>query len=220
MSGHTTLRAHAGGNSHRDQHAGIGQSRSIRTACAASRPTSNRTARAIRCSKQSDPSTRLFWQRHAAPRLYMFDAGKTKAPNLKEGKARLVVEAVSNDLARPAPTPRRYDVNVVLSRAARHPRRLAALHQPGRHGTGDVHAQRIVERGRRQGGQVHLPQLPAARPSRPALLDVRLSVGPAARHHAAGLRAQLRRAPRPRRISGSNSFPRNSASAISRSTTR
>jgi hypothetical protein len=64
--------------------------------------------------EKSDPATRLFWQRNAPPRLYMFDAGKTKAPNLKEGKARLVVEAVSNDF-RGATDTANYDVNVVLA---------------------------------------------------------------------------------------------------------
>jgi hypothetical protein len=64
--------------------------------------------------EKSDPATRLFWQRHVPPRLYMFDAGKTKAPNLKEGKARLVVEAVSNDWRASTDTAA-YDVDVVLA---------------------------------------------------------------------------------------------------------
>ena len=50
----------------------------------------------------------------AAPRLFMFDAGKTKAPNLKEGKARLVVEAVSNDFRASTDTAT-FDVDVVLT---------------------------------------------------------------------------------------------------------
>jgi murein DD-endopeptidase MepM/ murein hydrolase activator NlpD len=44
------------------------------------------------------PATRLWWKRAEAPRTFSFEAGKNKAPNLKEGKARLIVEAVSNDL--------------------------------------------------------------------------------------------------------------------------
>jgi murein DD-endopeptidase MepM/ murein hydrolase activator NlpD len=44
------------------------------------------------------PATRLFWHRHEAPFSISFDAGKSKAPNLKDGTARVVVEAVSNDL--------------------------------------------------------------------------------------------------------------------------
>jgi hypothetical protein len=63
---------------------------------------------------QTSPSTRVFWQRSAPPRLFMFDAGKTKAPNLKEGKARLVVEAVSNDLRGSTDTAA-FDVDVVLA---------------------------------------------------------------------------------------------------------
>ncbi len=64
--------------------------------------------------EQKDPATRLFWQHNAAPRLYMFDAGKTKAPNLKDGKARLVVEAVSNDLRASTDTAS-YDLDVTLT---------------------------------------------------------------------------------------------------------
>jgi murein DD-endopeptidase MepM/ murein hydrolase activator NlpD len=64
--------------------------------------------------QQASPTTRFFWDRSAPPRLYMFDAGKVKAPNLKEGKARLVVEAVSNDL-RASTDATAFDVNVVLA---------------------------------------------------------------------------------------------------------
>jgi len=46
---------------------------------------------------ESMPSRRLFIHGHDEPRSITFDAGKAKAPNLKEGQARLVVEAVSND---------------------------------------------------------------------------------------------------------------------------
>jgi murein DD-endopeptidase MepM/ murein hydrolase activator NlpD len=63
---------------------------------------------------QASPATRFFWQRSAPPRLFMFDAGKSKAPNLKEGKARLVVEAVSNDMRASTDTAA-FDVNVVLT---------------------------------------------------------------------------------------------------------
>ena len=64
--------------------------------------------------EQSAPARRLFWNKHSAPRTISFDAGKNKAPNLKEGKARLVVEAVSNDL-RAATDTAGYEVNVVLT---------------------------------------------------------------------------------------------------------
>ncbi|HEV2447093.1 MAG TPA: M23 family metallopeptidase [Candidatus Sulfopaludibacter sp.] len=63
---------------------------------------------------QTFPATRLFWSRHEAPRTFAFEAGKNKAPNLKEGKARLVVEAVSNDL-RGSTDEAAADVDVVLA---------------------------------------------------------------------------------------------------------
>src|ERR1039457_3755487 len=45
------------------------------------------------------PAHRLFWRRNQAARTVSFDAGKTKAPNLKEGDARIVVETDADDLA-------------------------------------------------------------------------------------------------------------------------
>jgi murein DD-endopeptidase MepM/ murein hydrolase activator NlpD len=45
------------------------------------------------------PAHRLIWRRHLAPRTVTFEAGKTKAPNLKEGDARIVVETDADDLA-------------------------------------------------------------------------------------------------------------------------
>jgi murein DD-endopeptidase MepM/ murein hydrolase activator NlpD len=63
---------------------------------------------------QTSPATRFFWPRSAPPRIYLFDAGKTKAPNLKEGKARLVVEAVSNDM-RASTDSAAFDLDVVLT---------------------------------------------------------------------------------------------------------
>jgi len=62
---------------------------------------------------QTAPATRLMWRRHEPPQAFTFEAGKTKAPNLKEGKARLVVETVSNDL-RGSSDSTATDVNVVL----------------------------------------------------------------------------------------------------------
>jgi murein DD-endopeptidase MepM/ murein hydrolase activator NlpD len=64
--------------------------------------------------EQKLPSTRLFWHRHEAAHSFTFDAGKSKAPELKEGKARLVVEAISNDF-RGATDSVAADVNVVLA---------------------------------------------------------------------------------------------------------
>jgi len=57
---------------------------------------------------------RLFWKRHEAARRVTFEAGKDKAPDLKEGKARIVVEAVSNDL-RGSSDSGSAEVNVVLA---------------------------------------------------------------------------------------------------------
>jgi murein DD-endopeptidase MepM/ murein hydrolase activator NlpD len=60
------------------------------------------------------PARRFLWKRHQAARNVMFEAGKNKAPELKEGKARLVVEAVSNDLGG-ATDEASVEVNVVLT---------------------------------------------------------------------------------------------------------
>lgn len=64
--------------------------------------------------EQSNPATRFFWHRHEKPVSYSFDAGKTKVPNLKEGKAKIVVETVSNDL-RGSTDSASSDVDVVLA---------------------------------------------------------------------------------------------------------
>jgi murein DD-endopeptidase MepM/ murein hydrolase activator NlpD len=64
--------------------------------------------------EDSVKTTRLFWNRHLPPRTVSFDAGKNKAPNLKEGKARLIVEAVSNDF-RGATDTAASDLNVILT---------------------------------------------------------------------------------------------------------
>jgi hypothetical protein len=63
--------------------------------------------------EQRAPSTRFVWRRHEQPGAVTFEAGKNKAPNLKEGKARILVEAVSNDF-RSATSTATADVNVVL----------------------------------------------------------------------------------------------------------
>ena len=48
---------------------------------------------------QENPARRLlFWRHKEAPREVVFTAGRNNAPALKDGKARLVIEAVSNDL--------------------------------------------------------------------------------------------------------------------------
>jgi hypothetical protein len=60
------------------------------------------------------PSHRLFWKRHEAARRVTFEAGKNKVPDLKEGKAKLVVETTSNDF-RGSSDSASADVNVVLT---------------------------------------------------------------------------------------------------------
>jgi hypothetical protein len=62
---------------------------------------------------ESQPSTWILWSRHQRPRSVTFEAGKNKAPNLKDGNARLVIEAVSNDL-RANTTVNATEVDVVL----------------------------------------------------------------------------------------------------------
>jgi hypothetical protein len=57
---------------------------------------------------------RFLWRRREGPQTVTFEAGKNKVPNLKEGKARLVVEAVSNDF-RGSTSTASSDVNVILS---------------------------------------------------------------------------------------------------------
>jgi murein DD-endopeptidase MepM/ murein hydrolase activator NlpD len=64
--------------------------------------------------EETAKATRFRWKRDAEPRTVTFEAGKNKAPNLKEGKARLVVEVVSNDL-RGATDRATADVDVVLT---------------------------------------------------------------------------------------------------------
>ena len=64
--------------------------------------------------EKSVPARRVMWQRHSPSQTFAFDAGKNKAPKLKDGKAKLLVEAVSNDF-RGDTTWTNWEVNVVLS---------------------------------------------------------------------------------------------------------
>jgi len=59
--------------------------------------------------EETAPARRFFWNRHVAPQAVTFKVGSSK-----EGPARVVVNAVSNDL-RAAVSVAAYDVNVVLS---------------------------------------------------------------------------------------------------------
>jgi len=47
----------------------------------------------------TSPSHRIFWRRNQPAQTLTFEAGKNKAPNLKEGDARIVVEATADDFA-------------------------------------------------------------------------------------------------------------------------
>ena len=47
--------------------------------------------------RTSLPSRRILWQRHLPAATFRFIAGTRTAPQLKDGKARLIAEAVSND---------------------------------------------------------------------------------------------------------------------------
>lgn len=49
-------------------------------------------------TSSASPSRRIFIERHAAPRDLKVNVGKQSAPALHDGKARVVVTAVSNDL--------------------------------------------------------------------------------------------------------------------------
>ncbi|HEY2018068.1 MAG TPA: M23 family peptidase, partial [Bryobacteraceae bacterium] len=64
--------------------------------------------------EENAPSHRLIWNRRQPPRTLTFEAGKNKAPNLKEGKARVVVEAKSDDF-RGSTSSTAWDVDVVLA---------------------------------------------------------------------------------------------------------
>jgi len=47
---------------------------------------------------QETPHRVMFWRRHEAPRMKTFQVGRQQAPALHDGKAKLIIEAVSNDL--------------------------------------------------------------------------------------------------------------------------
>jgi murein DD-endopeptidase MepM/ murein hydrolase activator NlpD len=47
---------------------------------------------------QETPHRVMFWRRHEAPQVKTFQIGKQQAPALHDGKARLIIETVSNDL--------------------------------------------------------------------------------------------------------------------------
>jgi hypothetical protein len=65
-------------------------------------------------AEANEPANRLtFWRVHRPPQDFRFTAGKNQAGDLKEGKARLVVETKSNDL-RGSVDSTSLDVDVIL----------------------------------------------------------------------------------------------------------
>jgi murein DD-endopeptidase MepM/ murein hydrolase activator NlpD len=65
-------------------------------------------------AESNQPANRItFWRVHARPQDFHFTAGKNQAADLKEGKARLVIEAESNDLRGSVDTTA-VDVDVIL----------------------------------------------------------------------------------------------------------
>jgi hypothetical protein len=64
--------------------------------------------------QQQNPGHWWRWPRNQPPTSVHFDTGKEKVPALKEGKARLVVEAVGDDF-RGASATNEYDVSIVLA---------------------------------------------------------------------------------------------------------
>src|SRR3984893_5402246 len=69
-------------------------------------------------AESASPANRFnFWRSHLPPQDFHFIAGKKQAPNLKEGKARLVVALQSNDLAGSTDTISA-DVEVILKPAS------------------------------------------------------------------------------------------------------
>ena len=69
---------------------------------------------------ESAPPARFVWKGHVPARTVTFEIGRDKVPQLKDGKARVVVQAVSNDFSGLADTAA-CDVTVVLE-----PPRIAA----------------------------------------------------------------------------------------------
>src|SRR5947208_1428510 len=64
--------------------------------------------------EKNEPSHRVFWRKNQPAETVTFEAGKNKAPNLKEGDARIVVEAVADDF-RAGTADASIPVKVVLS---------------------------------------------------------------------------------------------------------
>ena len=64
--------------------------------------------------QQENPAHWWRWKRNQPPARIHFDTGQETVPTLKEGKARLVVEAVGDDF-RGASATKAYEVSIVLA---------------------------------------------------------------------------------------------------------
>ena len=153
------------------------------------------------------PANRLkFWLAQVPDQDIHFNAGSKEAPNLKEGKARLVVEAQSNDFRGATDT----HLNRRRRRAAPalgFGRRLSALHQSRRLGDGAVDAVGLLDRSRRARGQGHVSELPHRRKYASGW---RCSPIPGTRRSTRRRWSsrRIRRARKRRRASGSRYFPK------------
>ncbi len=115
--------------------------------------------------------------------------GKNKAPSLKEGKARLVVEAVSNDLRASADTAA-FDVDVVLTAPRVIPDDAQHyINQGGMELVTFTPSGSWSEAGVKV-GPYSFRSFPLPGHPGPAFFHVRVSLGPAGRRHAAGVCAQ------------------------------
>ena len=134
--------------------------------------------RAIRCLRAA-PVRRtgcLFMRQREAPHAVSFPAGKQQAPALKSGKGDADRGGQVERFSGPHDQ-RELRRGCGAGTAPPGGGRSAALHQPGRQRTGDVHRLRRLERGGREGGTVHVPQLFRCRAG-PRTSDSRCSAFP------------------------------------------
>ena len=132
----------------------------------------------------------MFWRKHEQPTTFTFDAGKTKAPNLKEGKARIVVETVSNDLRGRKDTTAQ-DVNVVLTAPRVIPDDLQHYINQGGMELVTFNATGSYNEAGVRVGKYTFRSFPAAGQAGAAVLDVRVLVGAGAGREARRVCANL-----------------------------
>ena len=135
------------------------------------------------------PAHRLFWRKQQPSQTLTFVAGKSKAPNLKEGDARLVVEADADDFAGHTDSTSA-GVKVTLA-----PPRVAPddaqhyINQGGMELAVMTPGGSWNEAGVKV-GKYTFRSFPLAGPPGTALRHVRLSLGPAGQPYAHGVRPQ------------------------------